>query len=98
MYRPLPDYLTIRESSRDGLGLYATAPIAKGTVIGPTHYDFKSIMKQPIQIPLGGFINHSDTPNCRKECLAQGYDTYYVYMLVANQDIETGEELTLFTK
>ena len=37
MYRPLPDYVTIRESPIAGLGLFATKKIPAGTYIGIVH-------------------------------------------------------------
>ena len=37
MYKPLPDYVTIRESSIAGLGLFATKKILAGTYIGIVH-------------------------------------------------------------
>ena len=37
MYRPLPDYVTIRESPIAGLGLFATKKILAGTYIGIVH-------------------------------------------------------------
>ena len=37
MYKPLPDYITIKESPIDGLGLYAINPFEQGTFIGMTH-------------------------------------------------------------
>ena len=42
-----------------------------------------------IRTPLGGFINHSESPNCQvREHLGNLY-------LVTLRDIEAGEELTL---
>ena len=37
MYRPLPDGLTIKNSSIEGLGLFATKEIKRNTFIGVTH-------------------------------------------------------------
>ena len=39
--------------------------------------------------PLGGFLNHSDTPNCQK---IEVDGRYYIQTL---RDIKEGEELTL---
>jgi len=41
-----------------------------------------------LRTPLGGFINHSDRPNCE----IQGRMTRHLYTL---QDIEAGTELTV---
>ena len=37
LYKPLPDYVTIRESPIAGLGLFATKKIPAGTYIGIVH-------------------------------------------------------------
>ena len=37
-YRPLPDSLTIKTSSIEGLGLFATKTIAKNTDLGMSHF------------------------------------------------------------
>ena len=42
-YKPLPDYLTIKNSPISGLGLFTTKPIEQGTYIGMTHI---AILKQ----------------------------------------------------
>ena len=63
MYKPLPDSLTIKSSDISGLGLFATEGIGQGTNLGTTHIKIKD---EIIRTPLGGFINHSNTPNCAK--------------------------------
>ena len=60
-YRPLPFYLTIKESKIHGLGLYSLAQIPKDTTIGMTHIQIENDI---IRTPLGGFFNHSKKPNC----------------------------------
>ena len=89
MYKPLPDNVTIKNSEIDGLGLYATKSIDQGTLIGITHIARPGAEDGYIRTPLGGFGNHSDTPNCFK--LLMDSDTWYVG---AERDIEAGEELT----
>ena len=59
-------------------------------------------MARFFRTPLGGFINHSNTPNCVKADLlmtnedkvAQKFD-YKKWNLVATQDIKEGDELTV---
>ena len=87
MYKPLPPYLTIKQSGIHGLGLFATDRIPKGTNMGITHikhYDFENGY---IRTPLGGFFNHSETPNVKAETSGD-----YIY-LIALRDIEPDEEL-----
>ena len=57
--KPLPE--TIKQSSINGLGLFATQDIKDGTQLGITHI---LINDEIIRTPLGGFINHKDDPNC----------------------------------
>jgi len=83
-YRPLPQELTIKNSSIQGLGLFATAKIKKDHIFGLSHIKVKG---ETIRTPLGGFYNHSENSNCVK---AQRGDEWY---LVAKRDIEPGEEI-----
>ena len=89
MYKPLPDYITIKESPINGLGLFATERITKGTLIGIIHHPDPHAENSFIRTPLGGFGNHSDTPNCFK-LLMEGK----TWWIGADKDIEVGEELT----
>ena len=90
-YKPLPKTLTIKESNIEGLGLFATKDIKKNINLGMMHYitEFSEI----IRTPLGGFINHSNKPNCikEKEDLIYEERTY----LITNRLIKKGEELTV---
>tara|TARA_X000000950_G_scaffold65844_2_gene81057 strand:+ start:417 stop:662 length:246 start_codon:yes stop_codon:yes gene_type:complete len=53
--------LTISKSQIHGLGLFSTQEIDAGVCLGITHI----INKQDcIRTPLGGFVNHSEQPNC----------------------------------
>tara|TARA_B100000029_G_C17509117_1_gene935588 strand:- start:561 stop:866 length:306 start_codon:yes stop_codon:yes gene_type:complete len=90
-YRPLPDTLTIKRSKVDGLGLFATKPIRKGKILGITHIknDHKAFKDGLIRTPLGGFINHSEFPNCEIVELNHGYILKTLVQLII------GEELTL---
>ena len=63
MYKPLPKGLTIRNSSIEGLGLFATDDIKKNSFIGVTHIRDEQFENKYIRTPLGGFYNHSNEPN-----------------------------------
>ena len=89
MYRPLPDYVTIRESSITGLGLFATKKILAGTYIGIVHIINENDSDGITRTPLGGFGNHSDNPNCFKIILGQTKT-----WIGALRDIEPDEEIT----
>jgi SET domain-containing protein len=88
-YRPLPDSLTIMPSKIEGLGLFALKNIPASKSLGMTHYYLPGEPNDQIRTPLGGFINHSDTPNCA--LYKVGNKSY----LVPEQDIEPLEELTV---
>ena len=89
MYRPLPSYLTIKPSSVEGLGLFAVEPIKKSTSLGISHVYDKWFDNGYIRTPLGGFINHSNTPNCK--IFKEGR---FLSVLTIT-DIESNEEITL---
>ena len=85
----MPDCLTIMPSKIEGLGLFALKKIPANKTLGMTHYYLQGEENDYIRTPLGGFINHSDTPNCALYTV--GSKKY----LVPEQDIEPLEELTL---
>ena len=96
MYKPLPESLTIRSSGIHDLGLFADQDIKQATNLGITHIKIDDTI---IRTPLGGFINHSNTPNCAKvELRANGYqgETFKKkWNLITRQNIKKGEEITL---
>ena len=89
MYRPLPSYLTIKPSSVEGLGLFAVEPIKKSTDIGISHVYDQFWENGYIRTPLGGFINHNNTPNCKT------FKEGRFLSIIIITDIKVGEELTL---
>jgi hypothetical protein len=98
-YKPLPFGLTIKSSSIQGLGVFTTITIKQGTNLGMSHLQFGS---EIIRTPLGGFINHSEKPNCEKVKLRfTNMDNHKLtfdfnkWNLVTIQDIKAGEELTV---
>jgi len=103
MYKPLPSYLTIKPSKINGLGLFATKDIRKNSHLGITHIQNNTKIEDTlifangwIRTPLGGFYNHSDTPNCvlydsKQVAKVLGIPTK---ILMTIKDISQGEELT----
>ena len=89
-YRPLPKQVTIKESVIDGLGLYSTESLYPGQYLGITHVANGRFENGYIRTPLGGFINHSDTPNCE---VREDVDSNL--MLFTLRQILPNEELTL---
>ena len=89
-YKPLPNYLTINKSNIQGLGLFALSKIEKGKKIGITHIFNESFENNYIRTPLGGFINHSNSPNCE---IKEVDDKYLV--LYSIFEINENEEITL---
>jgi len=90
MYKPLPDLLTIKPSKIDGLGLFAIKTIPKNTDLGMIHFCYGELL---IRTPLGGFINHSEQPNCKKINL--GVEFNDEWHLKTIKPIEPNDELTL---
>ena len=66
MYKPLPNFLTIKKSPIEGLGLYAKEDIKINSFIGLTHVKDKNFENGYIRTPLGGFYNHSNEPNVQR--------------------------------
>ena len=85
-YRPLPESLTIKASGIEGLGLFATQHIPANTQLGVSHI---IISDEIVRLPLGGFINHQDNPNCVR--IAVGNKS----CLHTIKEIKQDEELTL---
>ena len=92
MYRPLPNCLTIMQSTIDGLGIHATKEIPAKTTLGHTHYD--TVDHGRVRSPLGGFINHSNNPNCI--ILPDPKVPHTSSELVTVRPIKVGEELTVY--
>ena len=98
-YKPLPKELRLGFSNIHDIGLFAKEKIKMGHDFGISHIQ---LGKELIRTPLGGFINHSDDPNCTKSMFrvtnANDISTtmdYKAWRLFAISDIKEGEELTL---
>ena len=85
-YNPLPICCTIRPSWIEGLGVFAVKEIRQDTELGVSHIEFENKL---YRTPLGGFINHSDKPNCVR--IKNGNK----WLLKTTQDIFPNQELTL---
>ena len=85
-YKPLPKNLTIKISEIEGFGIFAVDDIKKQTNLGLSHL---ILDEEIIRTPLGGFINHSDNPNCQK---VETDNKFYLHTIT---DVKNGEELTL---
>lgn len=88
-YTPLPYFLTIKESNIDGLGLFAKENIDRGVDLGVSHVHHHKYLNGYIRTALGGFVNHSEEPNCKL------IDNETEMNLHTLKDIKSGEELTL---
>jgi SET domain-containing protein len=91
MYKPLPKNLTIKKSNINGLGIFATEDIKKENNFGVSHIKDLKVEDGYWRTPLGGFINHSIDPNCKK---SENRFTKNLY-LIATKDIKKDEELTV---
>ena len=97
-YQPLPKELRLGFSKIHDIGVFAKQNIPMATNFGMTHFQ---IGKNLIRTPLGGFLNHSDDPNCEKVKLKftnEDKEPSYIFNkwnLVTLRDIKAGEELTL---
>lgn len=98
MYRPLPKSVTIKNSPIEGLGLFATEFIPKGTDLGMTHVYDERFENGYIRLPLGGFFNHSESPNCKiiESAIDETGNVINHFRLVTIEDIKPGDEVTAF--
>ena len=95
MYRPLPRCLTIAQSNIEGLGLFSTQLIPAMTDLGISHIFDDRFPEGLIRLPLGGFFNHSDNPNCKvEERQEEGSIKIKHLRLITLKEIQPGEELT----
>ena len=92
-YKPLPDCITIKESTVSGLGLFAIEDIEKDYDFGTTHIKVPPIVGY-VRTPIGGFLNHSDKPNTIIRQLYD-WDDYKIFNLVSICKINKGQELLL---
>jgi len=89
VYRPLPRQVTINKSYIEGLGLFAVENIPMNTKLGISHVKDTRFENGYIRTPLGGFVNHSDIPNC------EFYKDDGDYILLRTiRPINIGHELT----
>ena len=95
-YRPLPSSLTIKKSPVDGLGLFSTEFIKSGTKFGVSHVRDSRFENGFIRTPLGGFVNHSEQPNCEFVLNRGDFPVAkegQTIELITIKDINIGEEL-----
>lgn len=90
-YLPLPNYLTVKNSPIHGLGLFAVKNLPAGKELGITHVEDRKQGRFPndsIRTPLGGFVNHSNRPNC------VFYEIGDTWRLKTLKPVKEGAELT----
>ena len=85
-YKALPDGLFIKDSPIAGQGIFSNKYIEVGTELGTSHIVLDDGL---YRTPLGGFINHSDDPNCDK------YQVKNKWYVVVIKPIMPNEELFL---
>jgi len=89
-YRPLPKGLKIKDSEVHGQGVFTEVSLEKDWVLGPAYLIYEG---KKIRLPIGGFINHSDTPNVEKKEHLR--DPFKVQEIITVREISAGEELTI---
>ena len=86
MYQALPDFLKVKDSPVAGQGLFATQDIDSMMYLGVSHV---LLGDDIVRTPLGGFVNHSEDPNCVK------WHEGSIYHMKTIKPIKKGEELFL---
>lgn len=90
MYKALPKFLHIKDSPVAGQGIFAKEDIPDNMYLGISHV---VVDEEIMRTPLGGFVNHSDKPNCVKGYEDQGWGK--IYHMTTIKPIKKGEELFL---
>jgi SET domain-containing protein len=88
-FKPIPSYLTIKKSAIHGLGLFATEEIKDGVELGISHVKDDRFLHGYIRTSLGGFFNHSTTPNCKAV-----YDNDFIKIKTLSI-VNSGDEITV---
>ena len=91
-YKPLPDYLSIGPSDIHGAGIIAKEDIPAEIDLGISHIYDPEFQHNYIRTPLGGFVNHSENPNCE---LIDKDDDYHYKTIRTIKKVEAGDEITL---
>ena len=89
-YQALPKELHIKDSPIAGQGIFAKEDIDAMMYLGISHV---VVDEEIMRTPLGGFVNHSDDPNCVKWYEDQGWGR--IYYMKTIKPIKKGEELFL---
>ena len=63
-YNPLPEELILGVSRTHGHGVFAKYDLPKKYDLGMSHIKIP-IIHGYVRTPMGGFLNHSEEPNCR---------------------------------
>ena len=95
MYNPLPKSVKLGKSSIHGNGLFAARDIPENIILGISHVYHDLFPNGYIRTPLGGFYNHSETPNC--ELVDNNMDDGFITaikLLKTIEYIKVGTELT----
>lgn len=93
-YKPLPDFLTIKNSKIHGLGLFAKKDIKAETVLGISHLVLPGLGFQDdmFRSPIGGYYNHTDE-EANARTMKTDIEIGQLVFLIANRDIKKGEEI-----
>ena len=93
-YKPLPESVTVKSSPIHGLGLFAIETIPKNINLGMIHFVLENLYdnreREIIRTPVGGFVNHSENPNCERTEVKS-----HRWNLKTIKEVKKGEELTL---
>ena len=92
MYKPLPYFLTIKESSIHGLGLFSKSFIPRNFILGISHIQNHNFPQGYIPTPLGAFYNHDAINYNCKTIEGELQDLSILYLLTI-KDIKKETEL-----
>ena len=89
-YHALPNCLHVKDSPISCQGLFATQDIPDDVYLEISHV---VVDEEIMRTPLGGFVNHSEDPNCVKVFEEEEWGK--IYHMRTIKTIKKGEELFL---
>ena len=83
-YRALPEGLFVSDSLIAGQGIFTRYELSQGKELGMSHYLEND---EIYRTTLGGFINHSNNPNCEKYKVGNKYYVKTIKSIGPNEEL-----------
>lgn len=91
-YKPMPEGIELKKSAIEGYGIFTKHDLPLDEIIGISHLEIEQF-DQWQRSPIGGYLNHSGTPNC--ELISKPKGDITMWLLKTKTAIKAGDELTI---